>query len=320
MGFSTLVTARNYSSTLPLLNKSGIDPTIVGGERNPNRSFRLLNNLSRSYWLVKLLNNYSGCNFLITGSRSASLAAKFHNIPDFAFCDYEFAELNSHRLIGSRMVFPDVIPKQFFIDKGFKDSKLLNYNGIKEDITFSGNNFLNSPIFPLPPRFLKKSIVLLRPPATESHYFNSHSSSLYRFALEELSTRTEIGLIFSPRYPAQIAHLDEFNWETKPYILDNSSDMLTLLKTVDFIISSGGTMIREAAYHNVKAISILAGNPCSVDLYLESRNLLTFARTREDLKKLISEDWPNGKPHERNNNLIQEILDQIINHVDYNTN
>jgi len=315
-GYDTLVTARDFSSTLPLLAKSGIDPIIIGKNYGSGSLFRLLNNLFRSYKLIKLLNNYPDCNFLITGSRSASLAAKFHKIPDFAFCDYEFAELKSHRLIGSRMVFPDIIPRQYFINKGFKDYQLINYRGIKEDITFAADAFQNSPIFPLPPRFSNKSIILLRPPATESHYFNSHSSSLYLFALKELSELSEIGLIFSPRYPAQIAHLDNFNWKTKPYILDNSSDMLSLLKAVDFIVSSGGTMIREAAYHNVKAISILAGNPCSVDKYLESKNLLAFARSREDFKKLISEDWSNPKPHARNHNLIQEILDQIINHVE----
>ena len=314
-GYDTLVTTRDFSSTLPLLKKAKIDSTTIGKNSESGSSFRLLKNLIRSCELIKLLSNYHECRFLITGSRSASLAAKFHNIPDFAFCDYEFAELKSHKLIGSRMVFPDVIPKKYFIDKGFQNHKLLSYSGIKEDITFSADNLQNSPIFPLPQRLLNKCIVLIRPPATESHYFNSHSSSLYLFALEELSKHSEIALIFSPRYPSQIAHLDDFSWETKPFILDNSSDMLSLLRTVDFVVSSGGTMIREAAYHNVKAISILAGKPCSVDKYLESRDLLTFARTREDFAKILSKEWPISKPHEPNNSIVQEILDQIINHV-----
>ena len=316
-GYNTFVTARDFSSTLPLLLSSGIHPIVIGRKHDSKTSFRLLDNLVRSAKLIKLLSHYPHCEFLITGSRSASLAARFRNIPDFAFCDYEFAELKSHRLIGSRMVFPSVIPKQFFENLGFSNRQLLEYNGIKEDITFCGEELKNSLPFALPDRFSDKVIVLLRPPATETHYFNSHSASLYQMVLEELSSIPNVGLLFSPRYQSQQALLNKFDWLVKPLVLDTSSDMLSLLRTVDFVVSSGGTMVREAAYHKVKAISILAGNACSVDSYLESRRLLKIVRTREEFREALVEEWQNVNVHPRNTNIIPEILDKIILHLNY---
>jgi predicted glycosyltransferase len=314
-GYNTLITARDFSSTLALLSNCGITPVVIGNKDGSSPMHRLLINLSRAARLYATIKSYPYCEFLITGSRAASLAARVRNIPDFAFCDYEFAEIQSHSLMGSYMVFPSVIPKQFFQDKGFKKERLLSYNGIKEDITFSEVEFAEVKPLSLPDRFMNKRIVLLRPPATESHYYSSHSSSLYQMVLEELASLSNIGLVYSPRYQSQISHLNAFKWATDPFILDNQSDTLALLKAVDLVISSGGTMVREAAYHKVKAISILAGNPCSVDAYLIERGLLRVVRNLSEFRMAFSSSWHTVNQPPRNVNVIQEILNDIIYHA-----
>lgn len=315
-GYSVVVTVRDYGSTVQLMQSSGVPFTVLGKSSYGVGRGRALTNLWRAYSLYKYLRSYGKVSFLLTGSRSASLAAYLMKVPDFAFCDYEFAELGSHRLLGSHLVFPNVIRRDVFEKAGFDNSYLISYKGIKEDITFSNQVDLSQEShIPLPTRFNKCKVALLRPPATASHYFNTESSKLYSLVLSELSGRRDFAVLFSPRYKGQQEDLSLFSWAVKPYVIDNTFDTVSLLNSVDYVISSGGTMVREAAYFNVKAISILAGKLCSVDAYLESRGLIRQVKTRGQIKDALFSDWGNTEPHPRNPSIISEIVQSVIHKV-----
>jgi uncharacterized protein len=214
-------------------------------------------------------------DLLVTGSRSATLAARKLGIPSFVIIDYEYVNLLVYRLAGSYIVYPDVIDARVLERQGVARGRLMPFNGLKEDIAFTDVD-----LFAITPHTFAaggESIprVLFRPPAEESHYYRSESRS---FALELLRflAGQPATIVFSPRYGTQIAYLDEVEtWRVEPIILREPVPFVALLKGVDAVVSAGGTMLREAAYLGVPAYSIFRGDIGGVDRYLASIDRLT---------------------------------------------
>jgi predicted glycosyltransferase len=115
--------------------------------------------------------------------------------------------------------------------------------------------------------------VLVRPPAEESHYYKAQSKNL---TLDLLAHLAEVGaaVAFSPRYAWQRGYLERLEWKVPPVVLDRALPFVSLLKAVDVVVSSGGTMLREAAHLGVPAYSILRSEIGSVDRYLEASGRL----------------------------------------------
>lgn len=309
-GYSILLTTRNYSTTVDLLGQAGHEAIVVGKGVGSSKVRKIVDSLTRAIRLSIIVLKSGIPDILITGSRSSSLAASILSIPDFAFCDYEYAELKSHQILKSYLVFPAIIPKRVFIEKGFLGDRLIAYNGLKEDITFSKSDYDNIEPMLLPTKWENKRKILLRPPATQSHYYKRTSGDIYHEVLKELSTSNDCVVVFSPRYPWMIDEIRTYEWCNQPLILDNCVDTIALLKAVDVVVSSGGTMIREAAFWGIHAISIFAGEKCSVDTYLEAKGLLIFAQTIEQFRDALA---PRKREHSimHNTNVLNEITEEI---------
>ena len=50
--------------------------------------------------------------------------------------------------------------------------------------------------------------VLFRPPGEVAHYFVEESLSIARRMLGDLAGRSDVIVVYAPRYPSQIAYLD----------------------------------------------------------------------------------------------------------------
>src|SRR5262249_21364375 len=120
------------------------------------------------------------------------------------------------------------------------------------------------------------TLVLFRPPGTEGHYYTAASGDFAFQVLEYLATQPGLTVVFSPRYAWQSGWLERMHWINRPILLSEGVEFVSLLKAVDAVIASGGTMVREAAYLGIPAFSVFKGRKCSVDRYLESLGRLTF--------------------------------------------
>lgn len=304
----TIVTVRKYGTAVELVRNKGIDAVVLGRQAGPGKLSKVFVTLQRAFDLVRYIKR-EGCrpSYLICSSRSASVAARVLGIPTFSFCDYEFADLRLSRIAGAILLYPDVIDTNHFRSLGFKDKQLLPFPGIKEDISFAYTDFAQTAPLELP--FDNEVVrVLLRPPATSAHYYVDSSGKLYEQILQELPKHKNIQIVFSPRYPEQAEALLNVPLHHRPIILDNKADFIALLKSVDVVISSGGTMLREAAYLGIPAYSIFMGAKGGVDLHLSEQGLLTFVRSIEDFRKL--EFKPKSSDFIINPN--PEIIEKII--------
>ena len=284
-GHDVLLTARAYGDTFAILRSERASFEPIGssfGKGIPRKVYGLA---KRTRQLITFLDRQPfRPDVVVTGSRSASLAARQLGIFSFIIIDYEYVNLFAYRLAGSHVVYPDVINSEVLERQGIRRERLMPFDGFKEDIAFADIDLLAVK----PHEFDKGSAprVLFRPPAEESHYYRSESRS---FALELLRflASQSVTIVFSPRYSTQVSYLDEVSaWREDPIILHDPVPFIALLKGVDAVVSAGGTMLREAAYLNVPAYSIFRGKVGGVDRYLASIDRLSFLETPADFSQI----------------------------------
>ena len=149
--------------------------------------------------------------------------------------------------------------------------------------------------------------VLFRPPSETSHYYRAASTAMARTTLERLAT-SEALVVFSPREPSQVALLDGLPWKYQPVTLRRPVPFLPLLKSVDAVVCSGGTMLREAAYLGIPAYSILQSDIGAVDRWLETIGRAKLIAGPEDVRSI--EVRRRGPIRRLDSN--PDLLDQIV--------
>jgi predicted glycosyltransferase len=315
-GDEVIVTARDNGMTYELLNQAEVSFVPVGHRFGSARIRKVAGGLMRTTALIQLIRRRGGAALLLSSSRPSALAARALGIPAFIFCDYEHVELTSYRRAGVSLLFPDIIDKRVFLEMGFKRDRLLAFHGLKEDITFKGLSLTAPP----PPELEAQDglvRILVRPPAEDSHYFTARSRELFHEALDLLARRAEVRVIMAPRHPAQADRLRKHTWINAPIVLSRPVPSVSLLTAVNWVICSGGTMLREAAYLGIPAIGIFQGEIGSVDAYLAR---LGAIRLMSRATELADVDWQaEGDSHTGSHHAIvphhPEVVEQLVDEL-----
>jgi uncharacterized protein len=268
-GGDVVVTARDYGIAFELLERRGVAFLPVGASYGAATWRKVAGVLTRAGALVRAVRRGGAPDALVCAGRASLVAARMLRIPAFDLRDYEHADLTFDRLTRSHVLFPDVIDADAFRRRGIREERLIPFRGLKEDLSFAGLDAAAVEPYAAPadPELVR---VLYRPPAEESHYYREASGSLSRDLLAYLSARSDAVVVFSPRQPRQAEVLDELDWRNEPVVLREAVPFVSLLKGVDLVVSSGGTMVREAAYLGVPAYSIFQSELGGVDRHLVS--------------------------------------------------
>ena len=290
-GYKTILTARNYSQTVPLLEKSGLQFTVIGKHGGKSKVGKLFSSVSRILKLVRFINSKglisaSFCH----GSRELVIASKLLGIPSTVMFDYEFTEHKIKNLFANTLLLPSVIPDSRLLNLGYRMDKLHKYPGLKENL-YINENFVS--IDPEKAKIWRDSedqvLIVLRPPSTESHYHDATSEQILKQLFTKLDSHG-LKTIILPRYTSQIAPLKEMISSSrnggKFIIPDQVVDGPQLISGADLCISGGGTMIREAAVIGTPAYSIFTGMEGAVDEYLEQSSRLIFIRNLESIEEI----------------------------------
>lgn len=291
-GLEVLVTARDYGMTTELLRARGAVHHTIGRELTSSRIAKMRGTVDRALRLVLHVRRGSRPLLLLGASRSATMAAWIMRVPSFTIVDYEHVELGSFRALGTTVLHPAAIDAAIFSDKGFSSDRLMAFAGIKEDITFAGLDVDSVTAHEFQVPHDGRALVLIRPPSETSHYSNQASHDLTRSVLARLAPDPAVQVIFTPRHRAQVAELGSHRWSNEPIVLEKPVEFLSLLKAVDWVICAGGTMLREAAYLGIPAVSIFRSEAGSVDRLLEQCGAVRFVTTPEDLDAI---DWHGAR-------------------------
>jgi uncharacterized protein len=286
-GHEVLLTARDHGETVPILREEGVSVRVVGSTFGPGVPRKVRGLLSRALELGNLLQRERrSIDVVIAGSRSATLAAWRRKIPSFVIIDYEHVNLLIHRFTSCYIFYPDVIPASAFRHRGIRDVHLLPFRGLKEDLTFHELDLAAIEPFDIGGAEGAAVKILFRPPAEESHYYRSESRELALALIRHLANQ-DVQVVLSPRERSQVSYLREVKrWRRQPVVLERAAPFASLLKSVDAVVSAGGTMLREAAYVGVPAYSIFRSRTGAVDRHLASVGRVTMLSSPADFSRL----------------------------------
>jgi predicted glycosyltransferase len=316
VGHDVVVTARDYGDTLAILESDSVDFEAIGSSFGKGLRRKVVGLSARARDLRGFVGRQGGpIDLVLTGSRSATVAARTLKIPSFAIVDYEYVDLSIFKLTATNVVYPKVIDPAWFRRRGIPARRLLPFDGMKEDISFAGVD-----VEAVAPHDFGPSNgaprMLFRPPAEESHYYRRESRDLGLELLRYLASRGA-QVVFSPRFEWQIEYLELVGaWEKEPIVLREPIPTVSLLKAVDAVISAGGTMLREAGYLGVPAYSIFKSRIGAVDRHLASIGRLAMLSSPQDFPRVALRARKRLEPLRTNSIAVEQLERMITEHVE----
>jgi predicted glycosyltransferase len=115
-------------------------------------------------------------------------------------------------------------------------------------------------------------------------------------------------VVFSPRHPGQVEELWRRAWRNDPVVLREAVPFVSLLKGVDAVVTSGGTMAREAGYLGVPSYSVFQGEPGGVDLYLQRLGRMRLISDPNELDSIRPLRLEARRVLESNPGLLGELV------------
>jgi len=296
-GHEVLITARDYSQTLGILDRFGLDYIAVGRHGGASRARKLMALVQRT----TKLHRWAHGSFDLAvahGSNDLALAAAWAGIPAVNMFDYEFATLQHH--IGCRLartvITPDAIPRSRLARFGATGEKLVQYPGLKEEYYLAD--------FEPDPGILERlavdtarAVVVVRPPPDVSLYHRK-SNPLFPRVLTYLGDREDVHAVVLPRTAAQRQMVLALNLPSV-IVPDGAVDAQSLIAASDLVVSAGGSMNREAVALGVPVYTTYGGRLGGVDEALIRGGRLrplTDPRALVLEKRTTTLDWPRRDP------------------------
>ena len=285
-GHQIFLTGRNSYQVCELLELNHLSCKVIGGHWGKHWSLKVLGTCLRAIRLVPIALKEKPDLAVSHGSRAQLIAGKTLGIPTVVMYDYEFVAR-----VG--LFHPDwvFVPRYLSSFQDFEARKrLLKYPGLKEDVYVRrsrGETSVKGLLGLLP----SDLVVTVRPPASEAHYRNEESETLFDAALHLLLEQPEVRVVLLPRNDRQAKALRQA-WGTaiaqrKIVIPEHALDGLDLIWASDLVISGGGTMNREAAALGVPVYSIFRGRIGAVDQHLAAEGRLVLLESVEDVRTKI---------------------------------
>ena len=307
-GIDVLLTARNHSQTVELLNIHGLGGTfeVIGKHYGKSKINKIRGLVERAWQLVTYVKRSGGRVSVAVshGSRSMVLAARWLGIPVISMYDYEHTETTIFNRFSDRVMVPERIPDEVLDNIGLLASKRVKYPGIKEELYTRyfqpDENFVKTLAEITGRADLGNTILaVLRPPATTANYHAEKSEAVFDDILRYLVNDERVFTIIVPRTADQGDAIKATARSIRSsagrcVILDEAVDGLNLAYAADLLISGGGTMNREAALLGVPVYSIFAGKLGSLDEQMEKEGLITFIREAGDVEKIKLERRTRG--------------------------
>jgi predicted glycosyltransferase len=314
-GADVILTARDYGSTYALLEARGEPFHPLGASYGRAKWRKAAGLLQRTSLLARFFGGRRRPDAVVHAGRAPALAAWLLRIPSFGLRDYEFVDVTVDRLTHCWILHPRAFDASIFVARGIRPDRLLAYEGLKEDLTFAGLHLAAVERWDAAGVRDDCVRILVRPPAEESHYYSSDSGRVAHALLRYLAAQEHAQVVFSPRYGWQTSYLDDLEWRNDPVVVPDSAPFLSLLKAVDAVVASGGTMAREAAYLGIPAYSIFQGAIGGVDRYLAGLGRLELLSTADDFGRLRIEPRPRAKPLATNPHLSRELVEVVTSRL-----
>ena len=258
------ITAREYAQTLQLLELHGLEAEVIGQHGGRSRTGKARALASRLRALRRWAKGRRFDVALAHGSHELTLTARRLGVPSSTTFDYEWAWLQ-HQLgcrAATKVVVPDTIPPERLQPYGVDERKLLQYEGLKEEYYLSDFEPSTAALgaWDLDP---ERVVVVLRPPPDVALY-HRHANPLFPQTLDFLGSRDDVHAIVIPRTDEQRRFVQGLELPSV-IVPERAVDAQSLIALSDLVVSSGGTMNREAVALGVPVYTTFGGRLGGVD-------------------------------------------------------
>lgn len=286
-GRTVSVTAREAFQVCELADLFGLHYVKIGRHQGKNPLLKILGLIWRSLQLLPFVIRNRPAIALSHGSRSQIFLCNILRIPTVMIMDYEHAQ--TPFLLRPRW---EIVPVALSHERlqCQTQERVLTYEGIKEDVyapEFQPDDTLPATLGIDTSRI----VVTVRPPATEAHYHNQESDSLFIEFMNVARSNGNVQVILLPRNKNQERRLktDWPEWFDDWFVIvpTVAVDGLNLLWHSDLVVSGGGTMNREAAALGIPVYSIFRGPTGSVDRQLQREGRLVLIEDVAEVKEKI---------------------------------
>jgi predicted glycosyltransferase len=298
-------TAREYGQLVGILERLGIEHTVVGAHGGARASGKVRALVGRSRRLWRWSRGRRFDLILAHGSMDVSLVARARRIPLVQMNDYEHA--GRQRRLAFRwarlVIAPEAIPVEAMEAAGARPERLFRYPGLKEDYYLADFE---------PDRGVlgrlgiagEGVIVIVRPPPETSEYHADNP--LYEAVIDRLAGVREAVSVVIPRTEAQAQRLRE-RGAPSLIVPDRAIDAQSLIALGDLVISAGGTMNREAVALGTPVYTIFTGRMGAVDERLIDEGRLR-PLTDPAAIELRKREAPVGVLHPRDPQLLADAV------------
>lgn len=279
-GVETVVTARDFAQTLGLLQRYGIEHTVIGRHGGASVAGKGLGLVRRSGSLLRFGRGRGISQAVSHGSNDLAIAARTLRMHSTVLHDYEGAA-GMHRInfrLASKVMTPDVIPFAAVAGYGLDERRFRPYHGLKEQVALA--DFApDDGVYEEIGLDRERAIVVLRPPATMSLYHRGIENTVFDDVLARLLD-SDVQVVLLPRTPEQDT---SFTGMSGVIIPARPVDGPSLVWAADAVISAGGTMNREAAVLGVPTWTTFAGQLGAVDRALVESGRMHVLQRAEDI-------------------------------------
>ena len=301
-GHEVEITAREYGQMVGILERLGLEHTVVGRHRETTAG-KAGALAGRSSALARWARPRRFDLAVGHGSVDLAVVATLLRIPSAQMQDYEHAGLQRQLAFRAarRVLAPEVIPVVAMRRAGAGERKLFRYPGLKEDYylaDFEPDRAVLDALGLGDDRLL----VVVRPPP-ESSAYHAHNP-LYDGVLDRVAAHGAATAVVIPRTEGQrLAATDRATRGEPVVVPDHAVDAQSLIAFCDLVVSAGGTMNREAVALGTPVHTIFTGRMGAVDEDLIARGLLKQLGDPAELD-LRKRERPAGVQNPRDADLL----------------
>jgi uncharacterized protein len=304
-GHEVVVTAREFAQTTGLLERFGMEYTLVGAHGGASRRGKARAMADRSSRLVRFARRERFDLAVAHGSTDQPLAARLAGTPQVSMFDYEYAAAMHHwnGRLATRVLVPAAITERALARYGMRPPRLVRYPGLKEEYYLADQELDVAGVtdeLGLDPGRL---ITVVRPPPEVTLYHRGASTDLFAATLARLlDAAPRVQTVVLPRTQDQRESL----LGGPAIVPERPVDGPSLVAAADLVVSAGGTMNREAAALGVPAWTPFAARLGAVDRALIEEGRLH--RLEDPTDVVLERRGPSARPMLRNPETLVDLI------------
>jgi len=298
-----IITARDFSETVPLLESEGISPIVIGGYGGKSRIAKFVVNGLRIFntWMRTPKFDLS----LSLGGNFVATVSWLRQKPSVVFSDNDISYKTPAFKYGNYFIFPayfktNAIEKKY----GIKQDRIFKFNGFKEDIYIANYepdlNFLDNLPF--------DDFITIRPENLKASYVPKDSVSIVPELFEEFKDEN---ILFMPRYYEERSYAEGFN---NIFIPDGPLKGLDVVRNTKAMLTGAGTFAREAALLGKPSVSFFPGKSfLAVDIIMQEKGWEFKSRSTKEIREYLNTAETRKSQQNRSKEVLKEVIEIIEN-------